>query len=89
MEGRFRVPKRWSKGRWQCEIRLLLDKKDKFRHDERIKSVFITSNLKCLVVTAKPVLRENSYHHRLEFSTEEHRMEYEVVPERCREVMEG
>jgi len=86
MEGRFRVPKRLSKGTWQGMIRKILD--EKFRYDERVKSVYITPDLKCLVVTAKPILHENPYH-RIEFSTQEHRMEYDVVPERCREVMEG
>jgi hypothetical protein len=87
MDGKFRVPKRFSKGAWQWMIRRKLD--EKFRYEERVKSVFITENLKCLVVTAKPVLHENPNYHRLEFQTEEHRMEYDVVPEKCWEVTEG
>jgi len=86
MEGKFIVPRRLCKGVWQGMIRRKLD--EKFRYDERVKSVYITPELKCLVVTAKPKLHDNPYH-RMEFETEEHRMEYEVVPERCREVMEG
>jgi hypothetical protein len=88
MEGKLIVPRRWSKGRWQSEIRLLLDKKEKYRYNTRVESVYVTEDLKCLVTTAKPIPHDNPYH-RIEFQTEEHQVEYEVVPMKCNAVMEG
>jgi len=82
---RFIVPRRWHRGAWKSQIRLKLE--GKFP-DETIEFVHITSQNKCLVTTAKLVPHENPYH-RIEFQTEEHHHEYEVVPRKCAEVMEG
>ncbi len=82
---RFIVPRRWQKGAWKSQIRLKLESKFP---DEQIEFVHITENMKCLVTTAKLVAHENPYW-RLEFQPEEHFHEYEVVPRKCAEVMEG
>jgi len=86
MEGKFIVPRRLCKGVWQGMIRRKLD--EKFRYDERVKSVYITEDLKCLVTIAKPVPHDNPYH-RIEFETKERSLEFEIVPRKCAEVMEG
>ena len=86
MEGKLIVPRRWSKGAWQAMIRLKLDQK--YRYEERVKSVYITEDLRCLVTTAKPIPHDNPYH-RIEFETQERSLEFEIVPRKCYEVMEG
>ena len=85
MTGKFVVPRRWQKGAWQSAIRTKLD--EKFRYDERVKSVFIT-NMKCYVTTAKPIIHDNP-DGRIEFETVEHHLEFQVIPRKCSEVMEG
>ena len=86
MDGKFKVPRRLNKGAWQGMIRRKLD--EKFRYETRVEFVYITPDLKCLVTVAKPVPHDNPYH-RIEFSTEEHTMEFQIVPMKCNEVMEG
>jgi hypothetical protein len=86
MKGKFIVPKRLSKGIWQGMIRRKLD--EKFRYDERVKNVYITEDLKCLVTTARPIMHDNPYH-RIEFETQERNLEFEIEPRKCYEVMEG
>ena len=81
---RFIVPRRWHRGAWKSQIRLKLERKFP---EETVKTVLITENMKCLVTTAKLVPHEN--HNRIEFQTVEHHHEYEVVPRKCAEVMEG
>lgn len=81
---KFIVPKRWQKAAWRSQIRLKLEKKFP---DEQVEFVYITSQMKCLVTTAKLIPHEN--HNRIEFETEEHHHEYDVVPRKCAEVMEG
>ena len=82
---RFIVPKKWQKGTIKSQIRLKLESKFP---DERVEFVYITSQLKCLVTTAKLVPHENPYN-RIEFESQEHHHEYDVVPRKCSEVMEG
>jgi len=82
MEGRFIVPKRWQKGAWKSGIRTELDKKFPA---ERIESVFITSELKCLATTATLKSHDNPYN-RIEFESEEHHHEYDIVPKKCNAV---
>lgn len=84
MTDRFIVPKRLQKAAWRTQIRLKLEKKFP---DEQVGFVYITSELKCLVTTAKLIAHEN--HNRIEFETLEHHHEYDVVPRKCSEVMEG
>jgi len=86
MEGKLIVPRRWHKGAWQSAIRNKLD--EKFRYETRVKSVYITPEMKCIVTTEKPIMHDNPYH-RMEFESETHQLEYEVVPRKCSEVMEG
>lgn len=81
---RFIVPRRWQKGAWQSGIRTELEKK--YPH-ELVKTVYVTRELKCYATIAKLIPHEN--HNRIEFETLEHHHEYDVIPRKCAEVMEG
>ena len=85
-DGIFKVPRQWAKGTWQSAIRTRLD--EKFR-DEQVKSCYITENLKCLVTLEKPTHLHPNIYNRIEFQTEEHHLEYQVVPRNVYAVMEG
>jgi hypothetical protein len=82
---RFIVPRRWQRGAWKSGIRTELDKKFP---NETVKSVIITDNMKCYVTTEKSIMHDNPYH-RIEFQAVEHHFEFEVVPRKCAQVMEG
>ena len=83
---RFIVPRRWHRGAWKSGIRTELDKK--YPH-EQVKTVYVTSNLKCYATLAKPIMHPNPYD-RIEFETQENFLEFEIVPRKCNAVkMEG
>lgn len=83
---KFIVPRRWNKSAWKSAIRLKLD--EKLKPEETVKSVYITENMKCIVTTETPIMHENPYG-RIEFQPETHSLEFEIVPRKCYEVMEG
>jgi hypothetical protein len=85
-DGIFKVPRKWNKGSWQSAIRARLD--EKFR-DEQVKSCYITESLKCLVTLEKPTIIHQNPYNRIEFETEHHHLEYQVVPKNVFAVMEG
>jgi hypothetical protein len=82
---KFLVPRRWQKGAWQSAIRTELDKK--YPH-ETVKTVYVTPDLKCYATIAKPIMHDNPYG-RIEFATKELHLEFQVVPRKCSQVMEG
>ncbi len=86
MPDRFFVPKRWHKGAWQSGIRTKLEQK---YPDERVRFVYITPEKKCLATLEKPTIIHDNPYHRIEFETETHQLEFQVVPRKCAEVMEG
>jgi hypothetical protein len=83
---RFIVPRRWNKSAWRSAIRLKLD--EKLKPEETVKSVYITESMKCIVTTETPIMHDNPYG-RIEFQHETHSLEFQVVPRKCSEVMEG
>ena len=86
MSNKLIVPKRLSKGSWQTLIRLRLDSKFP---DEHVKTCYITENLKCIVTLEKPTIIHPNIYNRIEFETQEHHLEYQVVPKNVYAVSEG